>query len=144
MLYSNKSWAVVVSPLRQPGSERSILYPWIIVNLVVTLLVGLAWVLMSISPDIDHTEGKCYRMFFSHTNILPSGLNGSVPYIWHISRYIKYSFWTYCILFKTENFKLEIKLAWILNACFFFPSVEFLMSMEMEYPKAEEKGNITA
>uniref|UniRef100_A0A673GWJ3 Transmembrane protein 237B n=1 Tax=Sinocyclocheilus rhinocerous TaxID=307959 RepID=A0A673GWJ3_9TELE len=63
--------------LWQPGSERSILYPWIIVNLVVTLLVGLAWVLMSTSPDIDHTE-------------------------------------------------------------------EFLMLMEMEHPKAEEKGNITA
>uniref|UniRef100_A0A8C2IDX7 Transmembrane protein 237b n=1 Tax=Cyprinus carpio TaxID=7962 RepID=A0A8C2IDX7_CYPCA len=63
--------------LWQPGSERSILHPWIIVNLVVTLLVGLAWVLMSTSPDIDHTE-------------------------------------------------------------------EFLMSMELEYPKAEEKGNITA
>ncbi|XP_055068136.2 transmembrane protein 237B [Misgurnus anguillicaudatus] len=63
--------------LWQPGSESSILYPWIIVNLVVTLLVGLAWVLMSSSPDIDHTE-------------------------------------------------------------------EFLMSMEAEYPKAEEKGNITA
>ncbi|KAK2888911.1 hypothetical protein Q8A67_014286 [Cirrhinus molitorella] len=63
--------------LWQPGSERGILYPWIIVNLVVTLLVGLAWVLMSTSPDIDYTE-------------------------------------------------------------------EFLMSMEMEYPKAEEKGNVTA
>ncbi|RXN33515.1 transmembrane protein 237B [Labeo rohita] len=63
--------------LWQAGSERSILHPWIIVNLVVTLLVGLAWVLMSMRPDIDHTE-------------------------------------------------------------------EFLMSMEMEYPKAEEKGNVTA
>ncbi|XP_056122953.1 transmembrane protein 237B isoform X1 [Rhinichthys klamathensis goyatoka] len=62
--------------LWQPGSEHSFLYPWIIVNLVVTLLVGLAWVLMSTSPDIDHTE-------------------------------------------------------------------DFLMSMEMEYPKAEEK-DITA
>ncbi|XP_051753825.1 transmembrane protein 237B isoform X2 [Ctenopharyngodon idella] len=42
--------------LWQPGSEHSFLYPWIIVNLVVTLLVGLAWVLMSTSPDIDRTE----------------------------------------------------------------------------------------
>uniref|UniRef100_A0A673FZV1 Transmembrane protein 237b n=1 Tax=Sinocyclocheilus rhinocerous TaxID=307959 RepID=A0A673FZV1_9TELE len=48
--------------LWQPGSERSVLHPWIIVNLVVTLLVGVAWVLMSTSPEIDHTEGKCYRM----------------------------------------------------------------------------------
>lgn len=63
--------------LWQPGSESSIIYPWVTVNLVVTLLVGLAWVLMSSSPDIDHTE-------------------------------------------------------------------EFLISMEAEYPKAEEKGNVTA
>ncbi|XP_067314400.1 transmembrane protein 237B isoform X2 [Pseudorasbora parva] len=42
--------------LWQPGAERSFLYPWIIVNLVITLLVGLAWVLMSTSPEIDHTE----------------------------------------------------------------------------------------
>lgn len=121
MQYSNKSWAVAVSPHRQPGSERSILHPWIIVNLVVTLLVGLAWVLMSTSPDIDHTEGKRYRMFFSHTNILPSGLNGSLLYILHISRYMtKYSFWTYLGV-QTEMLKLELKLAWILHACCFFP-----------------------
>ncbi|XP_051567882.1 transmembrane protein 237B-like isoform X2 [Myxocyprinus asiaticus] len=63
--------------LWQPGSERTILYPWIIVNLVVSLLVGLAWVLVSTCPDTDHTE-------------------------------------------------------------------EFLMSMEVDYPKAEKEGNITA
>ncbi|TRY58793.1 hypothetical protein DNTS_009769 [Danionella cerebrum] len=59
------------------GSERRVLQPWIVVNLVVTLLVGLAWLLMSSSPDTDHTE-------------------------------------------------------------------EFLMLMELEHPKAEEKGHVTA
>lgn len=44
--------------VRLPGSERSILYPWIIVHLVVTLLVSLAWVLASTSADVDYTEGK--------------------------------------------------------------------------------------
>lgn len=47
-----------VHPPRLPGSEHSILYPWIIVHLVITLLVGLAWVLVSTSPDVDYTEGK--------------------------------------------------------------------------------------
>ncbi|XP_017557695.1 transmembrane protein 237B isoform X1 [Pygocentrus nattereri] len=39
-----------------PGPDHSALYPWIIVNLVVTLLVGLAWVLVSTSPEVDYTE----------------------------------------------------------------------------------------
>lgn len=31
--------------------------PWIVVNLVVALLVGLAWAIISTRPDIDYTEG---------------------------------------------------------------------------------------
>ncbi|KAI4880268.1 hypothetical protein NFI96_030707, partial [Prochilodus magdalenae] len=52
-LYSSPNGSLWV-----PDSEHGALYPWIIVNLVVTLLVGLAWVLVSISPDVDYTEGK--------------------------------------------------------------------------------------
>lgn len=73
-LYKYSSYNTTLWP---SGSESSILYPWITVNLVVSLLVGLAWILMSTSPDIDNTEA-------------------------------------------------------------------FLMSMEMEYPNSEEKGNVTA
>uniref|UniRef100_A0A673CUE3 Transmembrane protein 237a n=1 Tax=Sphaeramia orbicularis TaxID=375764 RepID=A0A673CUE3_9TELE len=40
-----------------PGSEQQILRPWIVVNLVVALLVGLAWAVVSTRPDIDYTEG---------------------------------------------------------------------------------------
>uniref|UniRef100_A0A3Q2YIB1 Transmembrane protein 237a n=1 Tax=Hippocampus comes TaxID=109280 RepID=A0A3Q2YIB1_HIPCM len=39
-----------------PGSEEQILRPWIVVNLVVALLVGLAWAIISTRPDIDYTE----------------------------------------------------------------------------------------
>ncbi|XP_038575953.1 transmembrane protein 237A-like isoform X2 [Micropterus salmoides] len=39
-----------------PGSEQQILQPWIVVNLVVALLVGLAWAVVSTRPDIDYTE----------------------------------------------------------------------------------------
>ncbi|KAK2905591.1 transmembrane protein 237A-like [Channa argus] len=39
-----------------PGSEQQILQPWIVVNLVVALLVGLAWAIVSTQPDIDYTE----------------------------------------------------------------------------------------
>ncbi|KAM9709499.1 transmembrane protein 237A-like [Menidia menidia] len=38
------------------GSEEQILRPWIVVNLVVALLVGLAWAVVSTRPDIDYTE----------------------------------------------------------------------------------------
>uniref|UniRef100_A0A3Q3GB94 Transmembrane protein 237a n=1 Tax=Labrus bergylta TaxID=56723 RepID=A0A3Q3GB94_9LABR len=41
-----------------PGSEQQILRPWIVVNLVVALLVGMAWAVVSTRPDIDYTEGR--------------------------------------------------------------------------------------
>ncbi|MED6236962.1 hypothetical protein ATANTOWER_016836 [Ataeniobius toweri] len=41
---------------RPPGSEQQILRPWIVVNLVVALLVGVAWAVVSTRPDIDYTE----------------------------------------------------------------------------------------
>ncbi|KAK5860585.1 hypothetical protein PBY51_022049 [Eleginops maclovinus] len=39
-----------------PGSEQQILRPWMVVNLVVAMLVGLAWAVVSTRPDIDYTE----------------------------------------------------------------------------------------
>ncbi|XP_056107674.1 transmembrane protein 237A isoform X1 [Rhinichthys klamathensis goyatoka] len=39
-----------------PGSEHQILQPWIVVNLVIALLVGLAWVFVATRPDMDYTE----------------------------------------------------------------------------------------
>ncbi|XP_041728173.1 transmembrane protein 237A isoform X1 [Coregonus clupeaformis] len=39
-----------------PGSEHQILQPWIVVNLVIALLVGLAWAFVSTRPDMDYTE----------------------------------------------------------------------------------------
>ncbi|KAL2087950.1 hypothetical protein ACEWY4_016778 [Coilia grayii] len=65
------------STLWSPGSERSTLFPWIVVNLAVTLMVGLAWALIATGPETDYTE-------------------------------------------------------------------EFLLSMEVEYPKAAEKGEMPA
>ncbi|XP_078085202.1 transmembrane protein 237-like [Mustelus asterias] len=47
------------------GSEFQILHPWIVVNLVVTILVGLAWVFLSYHPTLDYTEES---EFGSHTN----------------------------------------------------------------------------
>ncbi|KAK2849914.1 hypothetical protein Q7C36_008697 [Tachysurus vachellii] len=38
------------------GFEHQILQPWIVVNLVVALLVGLAWFFISTRPDMDYTE----------------------------------------------------------------------------------------
>ncbi|XP_058259201.1 transmembrane protein 237B isoform X1 [Hemibagrus wyckioides] len=56
-----------------PGSERSVLYPWIIVHLVVTLLVGLAWVLVSTSPDVDYTEESLMAMKIEHPKVEEKG-----------------------------------------------------------------------
>lgn len=45
------------SSSRPPGSEQQILRPWIVVNLVVAMLVGLSWAVVSTRPDVDYTEG---------------------------------------------------------------------------------------
>ncbi|XP_008584511.1 PREDICTED: transmembrane protein 237 [Galeopterus variegatus] len=39
------------------GIEEQILQPWIVVNLVVALLVGLSWLFMSYRPGMDLSEG---------------------------------------------------------------------------------------
>ncbi|XP_053328232.1 transmembrane protein 237 [Spea bombifrons] len=46
--------------LWQVGTEKQILQPWIVVNLVVTLLVGLAWLFLSCHPDLDHSEESIF------------------------------------------------------------------------------------
>ncbi|XP_073502206.1 transmembrane protein 237 [Phyllobates terribilis] len=46
--------------LWQEGTEREILQPWVVVNLVVTLLVGLAWLFLSCRPDLDHSEESIF------------------------------------------------------------------------------------
>ncbi|XP_056157339.1 transmembrane protein 237B [Lampris incognitus] len=45
-----------------PGSEHQILHPWVTVNLVVALLVGLAWIFISTRPEMDYTEGYLMAM----------------------------------------------------------------------------------
>nr|XP_046179781.1 transmembrane protein 237B-like isoform X4 [Oncorhynchus gorbuscha] len=45
-----------------PGSEHQILNPWIIVNLVVAVLVGMAWIFISTRPEMDYTEGFLMAM----------------------------------------------------------------------------------
>uniref|UniRef100_A0A3Q1IQT2 Transmembrane protein 237b n=1 Tax=Anabas testudineus TaxID=64144 RepID=A0A3Q1IQT2_ANATE len=45
-----------------PGLEHQILHPWLTVNLVVALLVGLAWIFIATRPDRDYTEGYLMAM----------------------------------------------------------------------------------
>ncbi|XP_069020088.1 transmembrane protein 237A-like isoform X1 [Embiotoca jacksoni] len=45
-----------------PGLEHQILHPWVTVNLVVALLVGLAWIFIAIRPETDYTEGYLMAM----------------------------------------------------------------------------------
>ncbi|XP_005373246.1 PREDICTED: transmembrane protein 237 isoform X2 [Chinchilla lanigera] len=42
--------------LRAAGIEEQILQPWIVVNLVVALLVGLSWLFLSYRPGMDLSE----------------------------------------------------------------------------------------
>ncbi|XP_068612511.1 transmembrane protein 237B [Brachionichthys hirsutus] len=45
-----------------PGSEHQILHPWMTVNLVVALLVALAWICIATRPEEDHTESYLLAM----------------------------------------------------------------------------------
>lgn len=45
-----------------PGSEHQILHPWVTVNLVVALLVGLAWIFIATRPETDYTESYLLAM----------------------------------------------------------------------------------
>ncbi|XP_042300915.1 transmembrane protein 237 isoform X3 [Sceloporus undulatus] len=38
------------------GAEEQILQPWIVVNLVIALLVGISWLFLSYHPQLDHSE----------------------------------------------------------------------------------------
>ncbi|XP_066477954.1 transmembrane protein 237 [Tiliqua scincoides] len=38
------------------GAEEQILQPWIVVNLVIALLVGISWLFLSYQPLLDHSE----------------------------------------------------------------------------------------
>lgn len=49
-------------------AEEPILVPWIIVNLVVALLVGLSWLFLSYRPGMDLSEEL---MFFSDVDEHP-------------------------------------------------------------------------
>lgn len=42
---------------RAAGIEQQVLQPWIVVNLVVALLVGLSWLFLSYMPGMDLSEG---------------------------------------------------------------------------------------
>lgn len=42
---------------RAAGIEEQVLQPWIVVNLVVALLVGLSWIFLSYRPGMDLSEG---------------------------------------------------------------------------------------
>ncbi|KAM9327627.1 transmembrane protein 237B [Pholidichthys leucotaenia] len=44
------------------GSEHGILHPWVTINLVVALLVGLAWVFIATRPETDYTEAYLMAM----------------------------------------------------------------------------------
>ncbi|XP_057674568.1 transmembrane protein 237A-like isoform X2 [Corythoichthys intestinalis] len=45
-----------------PGSKHQILHSWVTVNLVVALLVGLAWIFIVIRPQRDNTESYLTAM----------------------------------------------------------------------------------
>ncbi|KAM9189645.1 transmembrane protein 237 [Mergus octosetaceus] len=52
------------------GTEEEILQPWIVVNLVVSILVGASWIFLSYRPELDHSEEL---MFHAEIEEFPQG-----------------------------------------------------------------------
>ncbi|KFV64293.1 Transmembrane protein 237, partial [Dryobates pubescens] len=52
------------------GTEEEIVKPWIVVNLVVSILVGTSWIFLSYRPDLDHSEEL---MFHAEIEEYPQG-----------------------------------------------------------------------
>ncbi|XP_051913852.1 transmembrane protein 237B-like isoform X1 [Hippocampus zosterae] len=55
--------------LWRPEPEHQILHSWVTVNLVVALLVGLAWFFISIRPETDYTENYLIAMQIEPTKV---------------------------------------------------------------------------
>ncbi|XP_021253136.1 transmembrane protein 237 isoform X1 [Numida meleagris] len=53
------------------GTEEEILQPWIVVNLVVSILVGASWIFLSYRPELDHSEEL---MFHTEVEEFPQGV----------------------------------------------------------------------
>lgn len=64
---------------RPTGSEHQILHPWATVNLVVALLVGLAWIFIATRPEADYTEGEGENALFSTAQLFYLCSNRSPP-----------------------------------------------------------------
>lgn len=92
---------------RPQGLEHQILHPWVTVNLVVALLVGLAWICIATRPETDYTE--CEREWENSFNIL--------------------------ILKGRSTFKHVLSCS---------SSSGYLLAMEIEPPKPEDKSEMTA
>ncbi|KAM6070517.1 transmembrane protein 237 isoform 2-T2 [Chlamydotis macqueenii] len=52
------------------GTEEEIVQPWIVVNLVVSILVGTSWIFLSYRPELDHSEEL---MFHAEIEEFPQG-----------------------------------------------------------------------
>ncbi|KFP90921.1 Transmembrane protein 237, partial [Apaloderma vittatum] len=52
------------------GTEEEIVQPWVVVNLVVSILVGTSWIFLSYRPERDHSEEL---MFHAEIEDFPQG-----------------------------------------------------------------------
>ncbi|XP_037254536.1 transmembrane protein 237 isoform X2 [Falco rusticolus] len=52
------------------GTEEEIVHPWVVVNLVVSILVGTSWIFLSYRPELDHSEEL---MFHAEIEEFPQG-----------------------------------------------------------------------
>ncbi|XP_032920597.1 transmembrane protein 237 isoform X1 [Catharus ustulatus] len=56
------------------GTEAEIVHSWVVVNLVVSVLVGTSWIFLSSRPELDHSEELMFHSEieeFPHGDVIP-------------------------------------------------------------------------
>ncbi|XP_036242962.1 transmembrane protein 237 [Molothrus ater] len=56
------------------GTEAEIVHSWVVVNLVVSVLVGTSWIFLSSRPELDHSEELMFHSEieeFPHRDVIP-------------------------------------------------------------------------
>lgn len=59
---------------RAAGNEKQVLQPWILVNLVLAILVGLSWLFLSYRPGMDLSEGIKEQIVYAYHGIFYNDL----------------------------------------------------------------------
>lgn len=87
---------------RPPGSEQQVLNPWVTINLVVALLVGMAWIFIGFRPEKDFTEGQWEETTSDFRTLEQNGMRSSAIIFQHgssLDSFLSWNVWWWFLFF---------------------------------------------